>query len=89
MTTALNRLRLARGQSLRQLAADVGCSYETIRRLERGHTTEAFPSTRVALERVLGVPYEVLIAPLNDNGDARQNVAVTAVTTAKSPSEDS
>ena len=82
---ALYRLRLARGQSLRQLAADVGCSYETIRRLERGQAS-AFPRTRAALERVLGVPFHVLTAPLNTNGDARDAAATTA-TTAKKSSE--
>jgi transcriptional regulator with XRE-family HTH domain len=82
MTTALYRLRLARGQSLRQLAADVGCSYETIRRLERGQAS-AFPRTRAALERALGVPFHVLTAPLNATGDAPQDAAATTVTTAK------
>jgi transcriptional regulator with XRE-family HTH domain len=83
MTTALYRLRLARGQSLRQLGADAGCSYETIRRIEGGQRS-VHPSTRKRLEDTLGVPFEVLTAPLNANGDARQDAAaVPAVTTAK------
>jgi transcriptional regulator with XRE-family HTH domain len=64
MSTALYRLRLARGQSLRQLAADAGVSYETIRRVERGDV-DVRPSTRVALERAVGVPFDVLAAPVN------------------------
>jgi transcriptional regulator with XRE-family HTH domain len=84
MTTALHRLRLARGQSLRQLAADVGCSYETIRRIEHGCSTDARPSTRVALERVLGVPFDVLTAPLNTNGGAPRNAAASLTTAEKS-----
>ena len=83
MTTALHRLRYARGQSLRELAAEVGCSYETIRRVENGTTTAVFPRTRVALEHALGVPFEVLIAPINANGDAPKDAAVSPLTTAK------
>lgn len=85
-TTALYRLRLSRGQSLRQLAADVGCSYETIRRIENGRAG-VYPSTRAALERTFGLPFEVLTAPLNANGGATKDVAVTTGTTAKKSQE--
>jgi len=83
LTTALYYLRYARGQSLRELAAEVGCSYETIRRVENGRVAVQ-PRTRVALERTLGLPFAVLTAPLHENGDARKDAAVTAaVTTAE------
>jgi transcriptional regulator with XRE-family HTH domain len=62
-TTALHRLRLRRGQTLRDLAADVGCSYQTIHRLEHGRAATALPRTRAALERTLGLPFEVLVGP--------------------------
>ncbi len=68
MTTALHRLRLARGQSLRQLAGDVGLSYQTLYRIERGEGPRPRPSTRVALERAFGLPFDVLVAPVNTNG---------------------
>lgn len=75
MTTALYRLRLSRGQSLRQLANDVGVSYETIRRIEHGQGGVS-PSTRLALERTFRLPYEVIAAPLNDHsGGAHQDTA--------------
>ena len=83
MTTAIRPLRLARGQSLRQLAADVGVSYETIRRIEHGRTG-VHPSTRVALERTFGLPFEVLTAPINANGAPKDAAAKKPVTTAKS-----
>ena len=89
MTTALHRLRLARGQSLRQLAADVGCSYETIRRVENGRAVDPRPSTRTALERALGVPFDVLNLSVDANGDASQEdaAAVTVTTAEKSGSD--
>lgn len=84
MTTALRSVRLARGQSLRQLAADVGISYETLRRMEDGRTTQPYPSTRVALERALGVPVDVLLTPTNDNAPVREDEgAENGPTTAK------
>lgn len=83
MTTALHSLRLARGQSLRQLAADVGCSYETIRRVENGRSIDPRPSTRAALERALGVPFNVLTLPVDASGDAPQDAAASTVTAAE------
>lgn len=65
MPTPLYNLRIARGQSLRQLQPLVGVSYETIRRLESGQQTAAKPSTRLKFERAFGVPFDVLIAPLD------------------------
>jgi len=73
-TTALYRLRLARGQSLRQLAADVGCSYQTIFRVENGGAV--YPTTRLALVRELDVPWEEIIAPLENANDAPKDAAV-------------
>ena len=85
MTTALHRLRLTRGQTLRELAAEVGCSYETIRRIENGRTG-VHPGTRYALEQTLGLPFEVLTASMNTNGGAPKDTAVKRpVTTAKLP----
>lgn len=63
MPTVLRRLRLQRGYSLRELAAEVGVSHVTIHNVEQGCGCR--PRTRVALERVMGVPYDVLT--LNDD----------------------
>ena len=84
MATAIYSLRLARGQSLRQLSADVGISYEAIRRIEGGRTNVR-PSTRVALERVFGLPFEVLIAPVNTNSAPKDAAAAVTAATARKP----
>jgi transcriptional regulator with XRE-family HTH domain len=68
MSTALHRLRLARGQSLRQLAADVGLSYQTLARIERGEAVCPHPRTRVVLEQAFELPFDVLTAPVNASG---------------------
>lgn len=82
MTTALHRLRMLRGQSLRQLAADVGCSYETVRRLENGG--DAHPSTRRQFEIAFGVPFDLLTRPEDENGAAsNENGAADTLTTAE------
>jgi len=83
MTTALARLRDGRNQSLREMAAEVGVSYETIRRVENGRTSVR-PSVRRKLERALGLPFDVLTASVNENGDASLgDAAMAAMTTAK------
>ena len=70
--TMMHRLRLARGQTLRALAADVGCSYETIRLLESGAHTRTTPRVREGLERALGLPLEALLVPVDVTaGDRR------------------
>jgi transcriptional regulator with XRE-family HTH domain len=86
MTTALHRLRLARGQSLRALAAEAQVSYETIRRVERG-AAAVHPRTRKRLEEALGLPFDVLSAPVNENGGIRQDAAVVPRTTARKSQE--
>ena len=87
--TTMHRLRLARGQSLRQLARDIGgISHETVRRVELGRTS-VDERTRYAIEQHFGLPLATLTAPLNTNGDARQDAAVTTVTAAKQFSEGS
>jgi transcriptional regulator with XRE-family HTH domain len=87
MTTALYRLRMSRGLSLRQLAREVGCAHETLRRIEQCRAKEPWPRTRVALERYFGLPFDVLAMPTNANGDAptRDAAAVTTIATARKP----
>ena len=80
MATALARLRDGRNQSLREMAADVGVSHETIRRVENGRTSVR-PSVRRKLEGALGLPFDVLTASLHENGDARKDAAVRATMT--------
>lgn len=88
MTTALHRLRMLRGQSLRQLAADVGVSYETVRRLEHGQRVGAHPSTRRKFEVTFGIPFDLLTRPEDDNGAASdENGAVNTLTTARQSEE--
>lgn len=66
--TTMHRLRLARGQSLRQLAAAIGSlSYETVRRVELGRTNVG-ARTRYAIEQHFGLPLETLAAPLTAPG---------------------
>jgi transcriptional regulator with XRE-family HTH domain len=36
--TTMERLRYARGQSLREMARDLGVSHETVRQVEKGRT---------------------------------------------------
>lgn len=85
MTTALRRLRLqTRCQSLRELAADVGVSYETVRRLERGETVGVHPRTRRKFQDALGLPFDMLMRPEDENGAApEEDDAVNTGTTAK------
>ena len=46
----LQRLRLTRGQTLRELGAYLGISHETVRRVENGQTA-VYPRIRAAFER--------------------------------------
>jgi transcriptional regulator with XRE-family HTH domain len=88
MTTALHRLRMLRGHSLRQLAADVGCSHETVRRLERGQAVDTHPSTRRKFETTFGIPFDLLTRPENDNGAAsHEDDAANTLTTAEQSEE--
>lgn len=68
MPTVLRRLRTQRGYSLRDLASEVGVSHVTIRNIEQG--AGCHPRTRVALERVMGVPFDVLRLPDTTNAVA-------------------
>lgn len=70
MSTVLKRLRLERGYSLRALGREVGVSHVTITRLERG-ISQGHPSTRAALARVMGVPVDVLLQPVQNDHDRR------------------
>jgi transcriptional regulator with XRE-family HTH domain len=82
MTTALHKLRLERGQTLRELALDVGVSRDTLHRIERGQRTHVRPSTRAKLARTFGMSFEELTAPATTNG-VPQDAAEFSVTTAK------
>jgi transcriptional regulator with XRE-family HTH domain len=75
VNTVLRRVRLAHGMTQRELASAVGASQPTIHRLERGLQRGARPRTVVRLERVLGVPLDVLLLPDHTNGAAPKDDA--------------
>jgi transcriptional regulator with XRE-family HTH domain len=70
MSTILKRLRLERGLSSRALGEQIGTSHVTVTRLERG-LSQGHPSTRAALARVMGVPVDVLLQPVQNEDDRR------------------
>jgi transcriptional regulator with XRE-family HTH domain len=79
--TTMHRLRLARGQSLRQLARAIGgISHETVRRIEQGRTDVA-ERTRYAVEQHFGLPLETLTAPVNTNAAAHKGDGAGGPTT--------
>jgi len=81
MTTLLRRMRLARGQSCRQLGEEAGVSHATIHRLETGFTKAGRPSTRARLAAVLGVPIEVLLMPDPEHGKTGPKPGLEVATT--------
>lgn len=81
MTTVLKRMRLARGQSCRQLGEEVGVSHATIHRLETGFTRGGRPETRARLAAVLGVPIEVLLMPEPGHGKTGPKPGLEVATT--------
>ena len=76
MTTLLRRLRLERGHSARELAAEVGCTHPVILRIEHGGASPR-PRTRAALERALGVPFDVLLLDDTKGAPAPSTAAPT------------
>lgn len=60
--TNLERVRRERGQSLRALADDVGCSYNTLFNYERYGRRPFVALIRNGLEEVTGYPISVLLS---------------------------
>jgi transcriptional regulator with XRE-family HTH domain len=75
----LQRLRLAKGLSRRQLAIQAGIPQGIVSRLERGE--QDYPSVPVAirLAKVLGVSVDYLIGMYEDEKDSELNPAAAAL----------
>ncbi len=63
--TNLKRIRMAQGYSMRALAEKIGCTPPAVQTWEHGR---CWPQPRHAkrLSDVLGMPVDVLLAPVND-----------------------
>ena len=81
MTTVLRRARLGRGLTLRELAAEVGCSHSAIFHMEKGHVARPNPGLALRIEHYFGVPVEVLMQPLPENANSGPKPAAHVATT--------
>lgn len=88
MSTLLHRLRLERGYSTRALAAEVGVSGPTIHHIEHGRRPTPHPRTCAALERVMGLPLDVLLMPDTTNAADPVGADGAGTKTAADPAED-
>jgi transcriptional regulator with XRE-family HTH domain len=87
-TTVLRRVRIARGLSTVELAAAADISRMTLWRLETGQQAGCHARTSYGLERILGVPFEVLILPDKKNAaDPKASGAGVLTTSATTPKE--
>jgi len=63
--TNLKAVRISQGYSLRALATKMDCTYNAIHTWERGEN-RPHPGNAKRLQDVLGVPVEILLAPVTD-----------------------
>jgi len=64
--TNLHAVRLERGQTLRELANELGVQFQALNRWERG-ISHPHPGNGKKLREGLGLPLSVLLAPENEN----------------------
>ena len=77
MHTRLRRERLARGMTLRELAAEIGgVTHANLAFLERGKTRSPRPGLRLRMERYFRLPIEVLLMPDPGHANGSPEAAV-------------